>query len=67
MTGLSLLTPVRFALTVLAVIALTANLPAQQAPAKTSPATAKPLRGFKIRVSSQASGEELNQQTDLWV
>ena len=68
MTGLSLLTPVRFALAILAVIAISANLPAQQpAPAKTPPVAAKPLRGFKIRVSSQASGEELNQQTDLWV
>jgi len=72
MTGLSPLTPVRFVLAVVAVIALVVNLPAQQAPsrpaaAKAAPSTSKPLRGFKIRVASQASGEELNQQTDLWV
>ena len=68
MTGRSLLTPVRFALANLAVSAISANLPAQQpAPAKASPVAAKPLRGFKIRGSSQAAGEELNQQTDLWV
>ena len=61
MTGLSLLTPVRFALAILAVIAISANLPAQQpAPAKASPVAAKPLRGFKIRVSSQASGEAVS-------
>ena len=72
MTGLLPLTPVRFVLAVVAVIALVVNLPAQQAPsrpaaAKAAPSTTKPLRGFKIHVSSQASGEELNQQTDLWV
>ncbi len=54
---------------VLATVGLSAHVMARQPAAVTqaAPAAAKPLRGFKIRVASQASGEERNQQTDLWV
>ncbi len=61
-------------LAVLATVGLSAHVMARQPAAQAAPATAtqaakaaKPLRGFKIQVASQASGEERNQQTDLWV
>ena len=72
MTGPSPLTPIRMLLAALATAGLsataTAQQPAAQPPAaKAAPSSVKPLRGFKIRVASLASGEERNQQTDLWV
>lgn len=68
MTGPSPLTPIRILLASLATVVLAAVAAAQQpTEARVAPATSKPLRGFTIRVPSQASGEERNQQTDLWV
>lgn len=68
MTGPSPFNPTRFLLAALATAGLAALAMAQQpAATKAVPATAKPLRGFKIHIPSQASGEEREQQTDLWV
>jgi hypothetical protein len=78
MTGPSPINTSRFLsamLAVLATVGLSAHVMARQpaakaAPAavtKSAPAAAKPLRGFKIKIPSQASGEETRQQTDLWV